>query len=254
MNKEKLFFKKWVRSEEKGRAEALRASLQRLLRDYAEAFLISIGLAFLLRIFVVGTYQITSTSMAPTLMVGDFILGFKTSYGLKVPFSSKHLLFRNPHRGDVVVFACPRNLDELCIKRLIGLPGDRIEIKKGRLWVNGQRAHYEKAFLDRKPPHGVILKESFPSVNRSWTIWVEGDIPDFGPIIVPPKRFFVLGDRRGKSVDSRVWGTLPMETLEGKAVFIWFSLDWTNRVMKGSLWPEVRWKRFFQPVSPRTFD
>ena len=104
--------------------------VKRILRDYAETLFLALMLALLLRFFVISAYRISNPSMVPALRVGDFILGFKLTYGFNVPFTSKKVGRPRPQRNEVLIFKCPSELSKSCIKRVIGIPGDRIQISK----------------------------------------------------------------------------------------------------------------------------
>ena len=221
-------------------------------REYSEAIIIAVFLALLIRAFVVQAFKIPSGSMLETLQIGDHILVNKFIYGLKFPFSdSRILIFGPPRKGDVVVFSFPGNKDIMectnfsnnisakvsnalshgnpfylfkddCrdfIKRVIGVGGDRIEIKNKKLYVND------------------VLQD------ESYTIYKDDQIgsaprDNFGPFTVPRRSFFVMGDNRDQSYDSRFWGIVDMNEIKGKAFIIYWS--WNGN---GGLLDKVRWSR-----------
>ena len=185
-----------------------------LVREYAEAAILAVFLAFFIRTSVVQAFKIPSSSMEPTLLVGDHILVNKFIYGIKIPFTDKTLLpISSPKREDVVVFIYPVDPDKDFIKRVIGVPGDTIEIKNQRIYINGS------LYSD---PYGVY------SDIRSTSL----ESPSNATIInVPEDHLFVMGDNRDHSYDSRFWGFVPMSSLKGKAFIIYWS------------WPN--WQRFF---------
>lgn len=188
-------------------------------REYAEAAAIAIILALFIRTFVVQAFKIPSGSMEPTLLVGDHILVNKFIYGVKLPFIRKTIIpISKPQHDDVIVFIFPHDTSKDYIKRVIGLPGDRIEIQKGKIYING------KPYDDK---YGVYTEHSNnPSQQAARN--------HFGPIRVPENHLFVMGDNRDHSSDSRVWGFVPLESVKGKAFIIYWS------------WPH--WKRFLHVV------
>ncbi|RLB19027.1 MAG: signal peptidase I [Deltaproteobacteria bacterium] len=182
-----------------------------LFREYAEAAVIAIILALFIRTFVVQAFKIPSGSMEPTLLVGDHILVNKFIYGVKLPIIRKTIIpISTPHREDVIVFIFPLDKSKDFIKRVIGLPGDHIEIVGKKIYING------KLFRDT---HAHYTSES--SVREK---------SRFGPITVPEGHLFVMGDNRDHSYDSRYWGFVPMKSVKGKAFLIYWS------------WPH--WRRF----------
>ena len=184
-----------------------------VLREYAEAIVIAVVLALFIRTFVVQAFKIPSGSMKPTLLVGDHILVSKFIYGIKIPFTDKTIIkLGTPKRGDVVVFKYPLDTRKDYIKRVIGLPGDRVELVNKQLLINGRVTD---------DPHA------------SYSVY--GNLRNFGPVTVPANHLFVMGDNRDESSDSRVWGFVPLSYLKGKAFLIYWSWD--------SIDFGVRWSR-----------
>jgi signal peptidase I len=189
-----------------------------VVREYGEAIIIAIVLALFIRTFVIQAFKIPSGSMKPTLLVGDHILVNKFIYGIKLPFTDKILIpLSEPERGDVVVFKFPLDTRKDYIKRVIGLPGDRVQLVNKQLLINGQPT---------KDPHASY------SMN--------GNMRMFGPVTVPSGHLFVMGDNRDESSDSRVWGFVPRPYLKGKAFLIYWSWDRKNY--------GVRWNRLADVV------
>ncbi|MDH5526852.1 MAG: signal peptidase I [Nitrospirota bacterium] len=178
------------------------------VREYAEAIAIAVVLALVIRTYVVQAYKIPSGSMLETLQIGDHLLVNKFLYGTRLPFSDKRILpLRQPVRGDIIVFAYPEDESKDFIKRIIGLPGDTIEVVDKQVYINGDPYTVpQEQHLDR----GTIPAELQPR--------------DFmAPVTVPPDSYFVMGDNRDHSLDSRFWGFVEMRQIHGKAVIIYWS-------------------------------
>ena len=191
--------------------------------------------------------------MAPTLKVGDFIFAYRLPYGIPIPMAGGDRWgMRLPNRGDVVVFRYPGNENINYVKRVVGLPGDRVSIKNKQLWVNDVPAEYhelpDELIKDLPGKEFYQIFEESLAGSTHLVIRNRADEADFfGPIVVPPGHVFVLGDNRDSSDDSRYWGAVPLQNLEGQVVLIWMSLDWLNR-WGDERYPSVRWSRVFQSV------
>ncbi|MCP3870822.1 MAG: signal peptidase I [Gammaproteobacteria bacterium] len=210
-----------------------------MLVEYSKSFFPIILIVLLLRSFLVEPFRIPSGSMMPTLLVGDFILVNKYTYGLRLPVTGKKVVeIGEPERGDVVVFKYPQNPGIDYIKRVVGTPGDSISYKNKALFVNGE--------VQKQTPLGIYtgvgsgasqtgsLKNNEQLGDREHDILVNPLAPDFGfgcqvlirgPIVVPDNHYFVMGDNRDNSNDSRCWGLVPEKNLVGKAFGIWMSWD-----------------------------
>jgi signal peptidase I len=151
--------------------------------------------------------------MIPTLLVGDYLLVNKFSYGIRNPFTNKVLVQTwNPQRGDVAVFIFPQDPSKDYIKRIIGLPGDRVQIINKKVYINGELYPTPQArFADN-----VLISPT------------QSTRDNFGPVVVPKDSYFFMGDNRDQSYDSRFWGFVPMDALRGKALIIYFSWEGTN--------------------------
>ncbi|HLF98755.1 MAG TPA: signal peptidase I [Methylococcaceae bacterium] len=202
--------------------------------DYARSFFPIILIVLLLRSFLVEPFRIPSSSMMPTLLVGDFILVNKFTYGLRLPVLRTKIREGNlPQRGDIVVFRYPKEPSMDYIKRIIGVPGDRIAYYRKQLYINGQPVELTALggyvgggkgrsmtgaarYLEELQgvPHDILIREGQPSVEGEFT--------------VPEGQYFVMGDNRDNSNDSRYWGTVPEDNLVGKAFLIWMNWDWEN--------------------------
>tara|TARA_R110001592_G_scaffold116059_1_gene316979 strand:- start:118370 stop:119119 length:750 start_codon:yes stop_codon:yes gene_type:complete len=190
--------------------------------EYSGSFFPVLLIVFVLRSFLYEPFQIPSGSMIPTLKVGDFILVNKYSYGLRIPVSgAKVVSVGSPQRGDVMVFF-PPNDDRYFIKRVIGLPGDKIKIVNNQLYVNDEAAKQTSLSVVSEDPRFILAKEDLSGVNHQMQ---KGQIPgrlgrDFS-ISVPQGHYFMMGDNRDNSSDSRVWGPVPEKNIVGKAVLVW---------------------------------
>lgn len=199
-----------------------------LVREYAEALLIAGLLALFIRTFIVQAFKIPSGSMLPTLKIGDHLLVNKLSYGLRIPFSGTVLVpWNKPDRGDVVVFRYPKNRKIDYIKRVIGLPGDSIEIKDKKLFINGEAAEDTHAHFSSPR----IMKRS------------EGPRDNLGPFIVPKNSLFVMGDNRDNSSDGRFWGFVEQRDVLGKAFILYWSWDLEEPLFSFARFTSVRWSR-----------
>jgi signal peptidase I len=187
-------------------------------REYTEAILIALLLALLIRTFIIQAFKIPSGSMENTLLIGDHILVSKFSYGTHIPneipfldiklFDDIVLFSKVPQRGDIIVFKFPKDERRDFIKRVIGLPGDFLRVRRQKIYIN------KKLFEDTHARH------TDPASNDSF---VPRD--DFGPVLVPEGYVFVMGDNRENSQDSRYWGFLNIKKIRGKALMIYWSWD-----------------------------
>ena len=185
-------------------------------QEYGESIFIALALALIIRAFLVQAFSIPSGSMEPTLLVGDYLLVNKLAYGIRNPFTNNVLIpLGTPQRGDVVVFLYPQDPDKDYIKRVIGLPGDRIEIKNKKLYLNGRLTEIPPPSEDPDAPRAVYRDPEVTPTERD----------NFGPVVVPKDAYFVMGDNRDKSYDSRFWGFVPMRDLKGRAFIIYFSWE-----------------------------
>lgn len=180
------------------------------LRENIEAIVIAVILALFIRTFVVQAFKIPSGSMKPTLKIGDHILVNKFIYGVKLPFVRTTLIpVGEPERGDIIVFKYPEQPDKDFIKRVIGVPGDTVQIKEKRVFINGQPANQH---------YGVHTDQNIipGQVNHR---------DNFGPKTVPEGAYFVMGDNRDNSYDSRFWGFVEQSAIKGEAFIIYWSWD-----------------------------
>ncbi len=254
------------------RAEALRrvnhVAQFRLgwLWEWAKVFQIAFVLFLVLRAFFVEAYKIPSGSMERTLLVGDFLLVNKLVYGAEVPFTGKRLpRLRDPERGDVIVFQWPEDPSKNFVKRLVGVPGDTLMMRDGALYVNGQLkqeryvTHTEPGvdptFEEFRWQRDYVVRSAVaaPAIGEpavSGVVRDPGDHPsrnNWGPLIVPAGSYFVLGDNRDNSLDSRYWGFVPDSLLRGQPMMVYYSYapDSADRLA----WlRSVRWSRLGERV------
>jgi signal peptidase I len=220
---------------------------RRFWRDYIENILVAILLALLVRTFIWTGYRVPTSSMAPTLLPGDFIFAYRLPYGVRFPLVETKWIVNPPLRGEVVVFTFPDQPKVSYVKRVIGLPGDRVEIADGDLLVNGKKMEYERKSSPTLDPSFELLTEKAPEGPRDIFRRKEGGRKSFAPLIVPPNEVFLLGDNRDVSDDSRYWGTVPLERIDGRVQLIWLSLDWGKK-WGGEQLPQVRKDRLFTRI------
>lgn len=201
--------------------------------EYARAFFPVLLLVLLIRSFLVEPFRIPSGSMMPTLLVGDFILVNKFTYGIRLPVIDRKVFdVGEPQRGDVVVFRYPENPSVDYIKRVVGLPGDRIRYQGKVLYVNGEPmpqtiiGHYDGPEANLVP-NATLRTEQLGDVDhriliQAWKPSAEGEF------VVPDGQYFVMGDNRDNSNDSRYWGTVPESNLVGRAFLIWMNWNSAN--------------------------
>jgi len=193
-----------------------------VVREYVEAIIIALLLAFFIRTFVVQAFKIPSGSMIPTLLIGDHILVNKFGYGVKNPLNgAMWVAVGDPRRHDVIVFKYPQNPSQDFIKRVVGVAGDRVEIVDKKVFVNGE------VLVE---PNAVNLDPGYNEARDRME-----------PITVPPGAVFVLGDNRDNSHDGRFWGFVDLKDVRGKAFMLYWSWDSENFT--------VRWERLGQLIS-----
>lgn len=194
--------------------------------EYAKSFLPVFAVVLVLRSFLFEPFQIPSGSMIPTLKVGDFILVNKFNYGLRLPVIGTNILpLGEPDRGDVMVFY-PPNDSRYFIKRVIGLPGDYLKIIDKVLYINGERAEQELQPGALEEGDGYqVFEENLAGVKHSIRYFNSPDRYGNISVVVKPGHYFMMGDNRDNSSDSRVWGQVPEHNIVGQAVAIWMTWD-----------------------------
>lgn len=242
--------KKHNRDGGKGQAEEKRGvppqSTGRWLWEWIKSISVAVLLFLVIRTFLVEAFKIPTGSMERTLLVGDFLLVNKAVYGAQLPFTEIRLpAFDRPERGDVVVFEYPLDQSKNYVKRVIGLPGDTVSMRGGQLYVNGVRQVEE--YVQHTQPGGDYHDQQFnwqrqhlaPGVERSS---YRPTRDDWGPIVVPEGKYFVMGDNRDNSQDSRYWGFVDRTLIKGRPLFIYYSFD-RSRLRPLPWLTEVRWDR-----------
>lgn len=238
------------RESRQSRSEAGRGreiqSASRYIWEWVKSISVAILLFLIIRTFLVEAFKIPTGSMERTLLVGDFLLVNKAVYGAQLPFTDARLpAFDNPDRGDVVVFEFPLDRSKNYVKRVVGLPGDTVEMRAGELFVNGERQR--ERYVQHTQPGGDYYDPQFNWQTEYLAPGVEASNyrptrDDWGPIIVPEGKYFVMGDNRDNSQDSRYWGFVDRTLIKGRPLFIYYSFDRSK--LKPLPWlTEVRWDR-----------
>jgi len=214
-------------------------------KEWAKSIAVAVVLFLFIRTFVLQTFVITSGSMKDTLLVGDMLVVNRAAMGTRIPGTHVTLPgYSTPRLGDILVFDPPHEETIMLIKRLVGMPGDTVEMREGVLYRNGDRI---------EEPY--VIHASIPDERHPWMDWqrdyLASDVDrlsysptrdNWGPLVIPEDRYFMLGDNRDQSLDSRYWGLLERWRLEGRALFTYFSYD------RDSFRPlpwirEIRWGR-----------
>ncbi|PID74503.1 MAG: signal peptidase I [Deltaproteobacteria bacterium] len=194
----------------------------------AEALLIAAALALFIRTFVFQAFKIPSGSMLPTLLVGDHLLVNKFIYGVKIPFTGETLIpIVDPAKGDIVVFRFPKDPSLDYIKRVVATPGDTLEIRNKKVFVNGRPVEDAHAAFTTSE---ILDAQISPRDN-------------FGPVLVPENRIFVMGDNRDNSYDSRFWGFVDYKDVLGKAMILYWSWDIDEDLFSFGRLASIRWSR-----------
>lgn len=215
---------------------------QPLVIEYSRSFFPVLLLVFILRSFLFEPFRIPSGSLEPTLLMGDFILVNKFDYGIRIPVLHERLFGKSiPQRGDIMVFRWPPNPSYNFIKRVIGLPGDKISYINKELYINGTKVPQEflknSVAQDENGKNWTAIEKTEDLLGVKHHIYLSPNqqTQNYEDIIVPEGMYFVMGDNRDRSADSRYWGFVPDKNIVGKAKMVWMS--WNGPETK------VRWNR-----------
>ena len=202
---------------------------KKFYKEYLEPFIIAVLIALFIRAVIVQAFKIPSSSMEPTLLVGDYLLVNKFIYGIRIPFTDTKLFqFKKPKRGDIIVFIFPKDRSKDFIKRVIGTEGDKVDIVGNKIYINNK------------------------VIDDSWGHYLEKDdwirnLSSLGKFEhldkVPKDSLFVMGDNRDNSQDSRFWGFVNIDAVKGKALIIYYSGPSMLNVLLPWTWGEIRWGR-----------
>jgi len=229
-----------------------------VVREYVEAILVALIAAMILRIFVIQAFRIPTGSMKDTLLIGDFLLVNKFIYGVRtpdhIPFIDAKIpyfrlpAFKQPRRGDIIVFKFPEDEKLDYIKRCVALEGQTVEIRKGVLYIDGEpegKSEFVKRVYDPEEGHYIEYTKITMKDGKKYIIRHYGDrnkeYDNYGPVKVPQNHFFMMGDNRDNSSDSRVWGFLPKDNVVGEALIIYWS--WDKHVPLYRIFNKIRFMR-----------
>ena len=196
---------------------------KKLVKEYVEPIVIAVLIALFIRAFIVQAFKIPSSSMEPTLLVGDHILVNKFIYGIRIPYTNiKFFQYKKPGRGDIIVFIFPKDRSKDFIKRVIGMEGEKVEITNNRIYINDK-------LMNDPWGHFALTRPS---------------LEEFGPVKIPEGCLFVMGDNRDNSQDSRFWGFVNINNdVIGRAFVIYYSGPNFWEIWEIWRWGEIKWKR-----------
>jgi signal peptidase I len=215
--------------------------------EWSKIIIFAVALFIVIRTFGVEAYKIPSGSMERTLLIGDFLLVNKALYGAEIPFTHMRLpALRSPQRGDVIVFLWPSDTRYSYVKRLIGLPGDTVEMRDGELILNGRGQ--KEQYVVHSHPLGEPVEEQFRWQDQYLVRTAQAheayhpSSNTWGPLIVPEKSYFMLGDNRDNSLDSRYWGFVADTLINGKPLIVYYSYE-RDATHKIPWLTDIRWSR-----------
>jgi signal peptidase I len=219
-------------SSEEARVEVEFRPIKTALRENVEAVVVALILALLVRTFIFQAFKIPSGSMRDTLLEGDHILVNKFIYSSPMPYLNISLFpLKKPEHKDILVFKYPNNPQKDYIKRCIAISGDTLIIRNHDVWLNDVKQDEQR----------YVRLEQFTLQSYQDRYWQNFTL---GPKVIPPSQYFMMGDNRDNSQDSRVWGMLDGSLIKGKAFLIYLSIE----DKKGPIWERIRWKRFFNRI------
>lgn len=234
--------------ERQGEGERPRKSAAQSAREWTKSLAIALVIWFFLRALLIEAFRIPSGSMENTLLVGDFLFVNKALYGAEIPIVKTRLpAFEEPERSDIVVFRSPEQPGINVVKRIVGMPDDTLHMERDVLYLNGEPL--PEPYTVRGDP----LNDPDDPRMRAWQVnyLIRRDprayrptLKNWGPIVVPPDSFFVMGDNRENSLDSRYWGFLGRDRIAGRPMFIYFSYDKTG-ILPLPFLTAIRWERLF---------
>lgn len=233
-----------------------------------KSILVAVLLFFVIRTFIVTAYSIPSESMEETLLVGDYLMANNALFGATIPFTDIKLpALRDPRRGEIVVFRPTYNEPQIdVVKRVVGVPGDTLQMANGQLFRNGGRvneryAHFDQAYDDAIPLEGfgmmdpTIRQEAYGAKNHLPLLLASVDPRGYqptrnnwGPLVVPAGHYWLMGDNRDHSLDSRFMGPIPRRTIRGKPLFLYYSFDKQAGAPFPAFVTAARWKRIGTPI------
>lgn len=218
----------------------------RFFREWIKSVVIALAVFLVMRSTLVEAYKIASGSMEGTLFAGDFLIVNKLVYGAELPFVKARIPgFRVPDRGDVIIFQAPQDPRQSFVKRVVGVPGDTLAMRDGQLYRNGSYENEPYAVRTRRSVRAVREEFEWQLAYLAGMRGMRQYAPtrdDWGPIVVPGGNYFVLGDNRDNSQDSRYWGFVPDSLVRGQPVFVYYSYDSEGRAGEES-GSRVRWAR-----------
>ena len=248
----------------RGGKKSASGSRLRALWENIKSLAGAILIYLVLNTFLVAAYRIPSGSMIPTLLIGDWLFVNKAVYGPHLPFTDSHLpSFSEPKRGEVIVFVSPYQADEAArgddptptlVKRMVGVSGDTLYMRAGLLYVNGVAQRQGFGIVSTPRPNGsqpTDISELFDwqhkielRQSRFGSAPTQPQLDNWGPLVIPAGRYFMMGDNRYESKDSRYWGTVPRENIRGRPIFVYYSYrsgDESDRPL--SFITDIRWGR-----------
>ena len=243
-----------VASERRRTVEESRGSMStgRWMWEWTKAISTAIVLFLGMRTFAVEAFKIPTGSMEGTLLIGDFLLVNKAVYGAEIPLTHARLpAFSQPHRGDVVVFLPPHDPHKNYVKRLVGVPGDTLEMREKVLYRNGQPqdepyARHTDPLSDHPDPNMAWQLNYLVDTTLTWRTY-HPTRDNWGPLVVPQGKFFALGDNRDRSEDSRYWGFLDHEAVKGRPMFVYYSFE-SDLAEQFDWLTAVRWDRIGERI------
>ena len=219
--------------------------------EWTKSIVVALVVWFFLRTFLIEAFRIPSGSMEHTLLIGDFLFVNKALYGAEVPIIRTRLpAVREPVRSDILVFDSVEEEGLKVVKRLIGMPGDTLAMETGVLYRNGKRVdepyavHTDPGRSEDPIQRAKMRSWQVPHLAQGDTASYQPDLQNWGPIVVPPDSFFMMGDNRDQSYDSRYWGFLGRDRIEGRPSFIYYSYN-KQGVLPLPFFTAIRWSRLF---------